>query len=56
MAQGTGQPEIQLRHQGGGAFGASFDPSMRISFAAGNPAPKLTMVQGGATIEGPRIP
>jgi D-alanyl-D-alanine carboxypeptidase len=56
IAQGTGQPEFPLRHQGNGVFGAPFDPSMRITFASGTPAPKLTMVQGGATIEGPRVP
>ena len=56
VAQGTGQPEITLRHQGNGVFGASFDPSMRITFASGTPAPKLLMAQGGATFEGPRIP
>ena len=56
VSQGTGQPEIPLRHQGNGVFGASFDPSMRITFAPGTPAPKLTLVQGGATIDGPRVP
>ena len=56
MSHATGQPEIPLRHQGNGVFGASFDPSMRISFAPGTPAPKLTLVQGGATIDGPRVP
>ena len=33
-----------------------FDPSMRITFAPGTPAPKLMMVQGGATIEGLGFP
>jgi D-alanyl-D-alanine carboxypeptidase len=56
FAQGTGQPEIPLRYQGNSTFGASFDRTMRITFAPGTPAPKITLVQGGATIEGPRIP
>jgi hypothetical protein len=55
VSQATGQPEIPLRHQGNSTFGASFDPSMRLTFAPGTPAPKLTLVQGGATIDGPRI-
>lgn len=55
MAQGTGQPEIPLRYQGNSTFGAPFDRSLRITFAPGNPAPKLTLLQGGATIDGPRI-
>jgi D-alanyl-D-alanine carboxypeptidase len=56
MAQGTGQPEIPLRYQGNSTFGASFDRSLRLTFAPGNPSPKLTLLQGGATIDGPRIP
>jgi hypothetical protein len=55
MAQGEGQPEIPLRYQGNSTFGASFDRSMRITFAPGTPSPKVTLVQGGATIEGPRV-
>jgi CubicO group peptidase (beta-lactamase class C family) len=56
MAQGTGQPEIPLRYQGNSVFGASFDRSLRITFAPGTPAPRLTLLQGGATIDGPRVP
>jgi CubicO group peptidase (beta-lactamase class C family) len=55
LGQGTGQPEIPLRYQGNDTFGASFDRSMRLTFAPGTPAPKITLVQGGATIDGPRI-
>jgi D-alanyl-D-alanine carboxypeptidase len=56
LTQGEGQPEIPLRYQGNSTFGASFDPSMRLTFAPGTPAPKLTLLQGGATIDGPRVP
>ena len=54
MAQGDGQNETPLRYQGNSVFGASFDPSMRLTFAPGTPAPKVILVQGGATIDGPR--
>jgi D-alanyl-D-alanine carboxypeptidase len=56
LAQGQDQPEIPLRYQGNSTFGASFDQSMRLTFAPGNPAPKVTLRQGGATIDGPRFP
>jgi D-alanyl-D-alanine carboxypeptidase len=56
LAQGQDQPEIPLRYQGNSTFGASFDRSMRLTFAAGNPAPKVTLRQGGATVDGPRFP
>ena len=56
LAQGDGQGEIPLRYQGNSTFGASFDPSMRLTFAPGTPAPKLTLLQGGAPIDGPRVP
>jgi D-alanyl-D-alanine carboxypeptidase len=55
LAQGDGQNEIPLRYQGNSTFGASFDRSMRLTFAPGTPSPKLTLLQGGATIEGPRV-
>ena len=29
--------------------------SLRLTFAPGTPAPKVTLVQGGATIDGPRV-
>ena len=56
ISQAEGQPEIPLRHQGNSVFGADFDPSLRLTFAPGTPAPKVTLVQGGATIDGPRVP
>lgn len=56
MAQGDGQGEIPLLYQGNSTFGASFDRSMRLTFAPGTPAPRITLLQGGATIDGPRVP
>jgi hypothetical protein len=55
VAQATGQPEIRLLYQGNDTFGASFDRSLRLTFAPGTPAPKVTLLQGGATIDGPRV-
>ncbi|MFN2399370.1 MAG: serine hydrolase domain-containing protein [Gemmatimonadaceae bacterium] len=55
MMQATGQPEFPLRYQGNGSFGAVFDPSFRLTFGAGTPAPKLTLLQGGVTFDGPRV-
>jgi D-alanyl-D-alanine carboxypeptidase len=54
--QGEGQPEVPLRYQGHSSFGASFDRSLRLTFAPGTPSPKITLLQGGATSEGLRIP
>jgi CubicO group peptidase (beta-lactamase class C family) len=56
MAQGEGQGEVPLRYQGNSVFGAAFDRSLRLTFAPGNPAPKVILVQGGATMDGPRVP
>jgi CubicO group peptidase (beta-lactamase class C family) len=55
ISRGEGQGEIPLLYQGNSVFGASFDPSVRITFASGVPSPKLTLVQGGATMEAPRV-
>lgn len=55
MAHGEGQGEFPLLHQGNGTFGAAFDPSLRMTFASGSPSPKFTLVQGGATMEAPRV-
>jgi hypothetical protein len=55
ISQGEGQGEIPLLYQGNNVFGASFDRSVRITFAPGSPSPKLTLVQGGATIDAPRV-
>lgn len=39
------------------AFGVAFDPELRFTFTleAGK-ATKVTLLQGGATVEGPRVP
>jgi CubicO group peptidase (beta-lactamase class C family) len=55
ISQAEGQGEIPLLYQGNNVFGASFDRSVRITFAPGTPSPKLTLVQGGATIDAPRV-
>jgi len=56
MAQAAGQPEWPLLYQGNGSFGTAFDSSLRLTFSAGTPAPKLTLAQGGGTFPGPRVP
>jgi len=57
MAQAQGQPANELRYLGGYAFGVAFDPALRFTFTieAGK-ATKVTLLQGGITIEGPRVP
>lgn len=57
MAQAQGQPANEIQYLGNYAFGASFDPAVRFTFTldAGK-ATKVTLLQGGATIEGPRVP
>ncbi|MEP6732734.1 MAG: serine hydrolase domain-containing protein [bacterium] len=57
MSQAEGQGAIALLHYGNGVFGASFDPSVRISFVAENGViTKMRLLQGGGTIEGARRP
>jgi hypothetical protein len=57
MAQAQGQAANELHYLGNYAFGAAFDPAVRFTFTmdAGK-ATKVTLLQGGATIEGPRAP
>lgn len=57
MAQAQGQPANEIRYLGNYTFGAAFDPAVRFTFTidAGK-ATKVTLLQGGATIEGPRVP
>ena len=57
MAQAQGQPANELRYLGNYAFGVAFDPALRFTFGidAGK-ATKVSLLQGGATIEGPRVP
>jgi CubicO group peptidase (beta-lactamase class C family) len=57
MAQGEGQPATELRYLGNNAFGVAADPTIRFTFTiAGGTATKVTLLQGGMTMEGPRTP
>ena len=57
MAQAQGQPANEIQYLGNYAFGASFDPAMRFTFTMdASKATKVTLLQGGATMEGPRVP
>jgi CubicO group peptidase (beta-lactamase class C family) len=57
MAQAQGQEANEMRYLGNYAFGVAFDPALRFTFTieAGK-ATKVTLLQGGATIDGPRVP
>ena len=57
MAQAQGQDANEVRYLGNYQFGVAFDPALRFTFTmdAGK-ATKVTLMQGGATIEGPRVP
>jgi CubicO group peptidase (beta-lactamase class C family) len=57
MAQAQGQDANEVRYLGNYEFGVAFDPALRFTFTmdAGK-ATKLTLLQGGARIEGPRVP
>src|SRR5688500_13118513 len=57
MAQAQGQPANEVRYLGNYSFGVAFDPELRFTFTleAGK-ATKVTLLQGGARIEGPRVP
>ena len=57
MAQAQGQDANEMRYLGNYEFGVAFDPALRFTFTldAGK-ATKVTLLQGGARIEGPRAP
>ena len=57
MAQAQGQEANEIRYLGNYTFGVGFDPALRFTFTidAGK-ATKVTLLQGGATIDGPRDP
>jgi CubicO group peptidase (beta-lactamase class C family) len=57
MAQAQGQPANEIRYLGNYEFGVAFDPALRFTFTmdAGK-ATKVTLLQGGGRIEGPRVP
>lgn len=57
MAQARGQAANELRYLGNYTFGVSFDPALRFTFTVdAGKATKVTLLQGGGTIEGPRVP
>jgi CubicO group peptidase (beta-lactamase class C family) len=57
MAQAQGQDANELRYLGNYTFGVAFDPALRFTFVTdGGKASRVTLLQGGATIEGPRVP
>ena len=57
MAQAQGQPANEIRYLGNYAFGVAFDPALRFTFTMdGGKATRVTLLQGGATVEGPRDP
>jgi CubicO group peptidase (beta-lactamase class C family) len=57
MSQAQGQDAFELRYLGNYSFGVAFDPAVRVSFTIeSGKATKVTLLQGGMTIEGLRIP
>lgn len=57
MAQAQGQDANEVKYLGNYQFGVAFDPALRFTFTmdAGK-ATKVTLLQNGATVEGPRVP
>jgi hypothetical protein len=57
MAQAQGQEANEMRYLGNYEFGVAFDPALRFTFTidAGK-ATKVTLLQGGGRVEGPRVP
>jgi CubicO group peptidase (beta-lactamase class C family) len=57
MAQAQGQGANEIHYLGNYEFGVSFDPALRFTFTVeGGKASKVTLLQGGARMEGPRVP
>jgi len=57
QAEGKGQGKFPLVYLGNLQFGASFDPSLRVTFISENGAiTKMRLEQGGGTMEGARRP
>jgi hypothetical protein len=57
MAQAQGQEANEMRYLGDYTFGVAFDPALRFTFTLeGGKATKVTLLQGGMKIEGPRVP
>jgi CubicO group peptidase (beta-lactamase class C family) len=57
MGQAQGQPANELKYLGNYSFGVAFDPELRFTFTiVAGKATKVTLLQGGGTFEGPRVP
>jgi CubicO group peptidase (beta-lactamase class C family) len=57
MSQAEGQAANEIRYLGNYVFGVAFDPAVRLTFTVvGGKATKVTLLQNGATVEGPRAP
>jgi CubicO group peptidase (beta-lactamase class C family) len=57
MGQAQGQPANEIRYLGNYAFGVAFDPELRFTFTiVAGKATKVTLLQGGTTVDGPRVP
>ena len=57
MAQAQGQGANEIHYLGNYEFGVDFDPALRFTFTIeGGKATKVTLLQGGAKIDGPRAP
>ena len=54
FVQATGQGEDRVLMQSNGTFRASFDNEVALEFSSGDPAPSLTLKQGGGTFEAKR--
>lgn len=57
MAQAQGQDPSEMRYLGSFTFGVAFDPAVRFTFTVvAGKASKVTLLQGGAKIDGARAP
>jgi D-alanyl-D-alanine carboxypeptidase len=57
QAEGPGQGKFPLIYLGNMQFGASIDPSLRVTFISENGVvTRMRLEQGGGTMEGPRRP
>jgi CubicO group peptidase (beta-lactamase class C family) len=57
MAQAQGQEANEIRYLGNYQFGVAFDPALRFTFTVdAGKATKVSLLQGGVTIDGPRVP
>jgi D-alanyl-D-alanine carboxypeptidase len=57
MAQAQGQEANEMRYLDNYTFGVAFDPALRFTFTVdAGKATKVTLLQGGVSIDGPRVP